>query len=105
MIRHTRRDGNRIHGKKGDLPAPETTEGCLGQLIAFASEFLERECAEGSDPGLCVAVPEQGSVAAELVAFGRRAKEEVITREPTWSSCLAGRSTQVRKKTEKFQAG
>lgn len=59
----------------------EMKEGCLGQLIAFASDFLERECAEGSDPGLCVAVPEQVSVAAELVAFGRRAKEEVIAKQ------------------------
>ena len=59
----------------------EMKEGCLERLIAFASGFLERECAEGSDPGLCVAVPDQVSVAAELVAFGRRAKEEVIAKK------------------------
>ncbi|MBU5635119.1 hypothetical protein KOM00_00040 [Geomonas sp. Red69] len=61
----------------------------LEPLVSFACGFLERECAEGSDPGLCVAVPEQVPVAADLIAFGRRAKQEVITKGEALA--LAGR--------------
>jgi hypothetical protein len=57
----------------------ELEEGCLDQVIEFACEFLENECAEGSDPGLCVAVLDQLAAADELIAFGKRAKLEVIT--------------------------
>ncbi|MBU5612251.1 hypothetical protein [Geomonas azotofigens] len=54
---------------------------CLERVIPFASEFLERECAEGSDPGLCLAVTDGLDSPAELVGFGRRAKQEVIRKE------------------------
>jgi hypothetical protein len=53
--------------------------GCLDQVIGFARHFLEHECAEGSDPGLCVAVLDRLEAAPELIAFGQRAKLEVIT--------------------------
>jgi hypothetical protein len=52
---------------------------CLDQAIAFAGAFLDHESAEGSDPGLCVAVLDRIGSATELVAFGQRAKREVIT--------------------------
>ena len=51
----------------------------LEQVISFAGAFLDHECAEGSDPGLCVAVLDRVGPASELVSFGRRAKQEVIT--------------------------
>jgi hypothetical protein len=56
----------------------DLTEGCLEQVISYAAQFLERESAEGSDPGLCVA-PVGGCGDQELIAFGRRAKCEVLT--------------------------
>ncbi|QWV93813.1 hypothetical protein KP004_01060 [Geomonas oryzisoli] len=67
----------------------EMQQGALAQLISFACDFLGRECADGSDPGLCVAVLEQIAAPAELVAFGRRAKLEVITKSEATE--LAGR--------------
>lgn len=57
----------------------EINEGCLGEVISFAGDFLGRESAEGSDPGLCVVSLAALKHAPELVEFGRRAKREVIT--------------------------
>lgn len=46
-------------------------------LQVLCAEFLERDCAPGSDPGLCVA----SQVAADRVSsFGRRAKTEIVTK-------------------------
>lgn len=52
----------------------------LNSLIEYASDFLKRESAEGSDPGLCVAVPEQIENQDSLIAFGQRAKQAVLTK-------------------------
>lgn len=51
----------------------------LDRVIVHAAAFLGRESAVGSDPGLCVVAVERLADAAPLVAFGRRAKEEVVT--------------------------
>jgi hypothetical protein len=59
-------------------------EGCLEALIAHASAFLEREGAPGSDPGLCVAVAERLAGIEDLVAFGRKAKEVVVTKSDAY---------------------
>jgi hypothetical protein len=67
----------------------EIDERCLDQVIAFAGRFLDRECAEGSDPGLCIAVLDRLGPASELIAFGRRAKLEVVTMSEAFE--LAGR--------------
>jgi hypothetical protein len=67
----------------------EIGEGCLDQVVEFASGFLDHECAEGSDPGLCVAVLDRIGPAPELIAFGQRAKLEVITMPEAFD--LAGR--------------
>jgi hypothetical protein len=50
----------------------------LGELTEFASDFLVRESAEGSDPGLCVAVAERLPRTDSLIDFGYRAKRSVI---------------------------
>ncbi|MBJ6802316.1 hypothetical protein [Geomonas propionica] len=68
------------HNSAMCLPV-EMPEQCLERTITFACDFLERECADGSDPGLCVVVTDNIDSAAELVAFGRRAKQEVIRKE------------------------
>jgi hypothetical protein len=49
----------------------EIGEECLDRVIAFAGDFLDHECAEGSDPGLCVAVLDRIGPAPELIAFGQ----------------------------------
>ncbi|MDD2335466.1 MAG: hypothetical protein PHD01_02695 [Geobacteraceae bacterium] len=50
----------------------------LGALTEYASGFLARESAEGSDPGLCVAVAERLPQTDALIDFGYRAKRTVI---------------------------
>ena len=52
----------------------EVAQGWLEPVIEFVSGFLEKESAQGSDPGLCVAVPDRVAQAQELIAFGQRAK-------------------------------
>ena len=63
----------------------EIGEGHLDAVIAFAGEFLDTECAEGSDPGLCVAVLDRVQSAGELIAFVQRAKLEVIAMDEAYS--------------------
>lgn len=60
----------------------------LQPLIDYASEYLKRESATGSDPGLCVAVVEQLSDPEVVVAFGRKAKAEVLNKKMAYK--LAG---------------
>lgn len=65
--------------------AAELGESYLDGLINFASDFLSRECAEGSDPGLCIAVPERLSKPGVLIDFGRRAKETIVSKTEAYS--------------------
>jgi hypothetical protein len=64
-------------------------EDALDRVVAHAAEILGRESAEGSDPGLCVAVVERLECRDELATFGRQAKSRVISRDEAFS--LAGR--------------
>lgn len=58
--------------------------GCLEQVISHAADYLARESAEGSDPGLCVAVVDQLTEPDELIKYGRAAKESVLTKESAY---------------------
>lgn len=53
----------------------------IDELAAFCSGLLERECADGSDPGLCIASLNRITNGEELIVFGRRAKSEILTKE------------------------
>ncbi len=53
-------------------------ENSLRTCIEYASELLERESAEGSDPGLCIAVADKIASPRTLVEFGRKAKRVVV---------------------------
>jgi len=53
----------------------------LEQLIDFASDFLVKESAAGSDPGLCVVVIDRLARPGWLIAFGYSAKQEVLTKD------------------------
>lgn len=64
--------------------AAELNESYLEHLISFAKDFLSRESAEGSDPGLCVAVPERLSESVLLIDFGRRAKETIVSKREAY---------------------
>ena len=53
----------------------------IPQIIKIAAEYLEKNAAEGSDPGVCFVQHEELENPEELVAYGMRAKNEVLTKE------------------------
>ncbi len=64
--------------------AADLNEDSLGLIIDFASDFLSRECAEGSDPGLCVAIPERITDESALISFGREAKVSILKKQDAY---------------------
>ncbi len=61
--------------------AAEIDPSRLEQLIDFASNFLVKESAPGSDPGLCVVAVDHLARPGWLIAFGYSAKQEVLTKD------------------------
>jgi len=57
----------------------DINEAFINDIINYASDFLENESAEGSDPGLCVISIDKLSEPELLIEFGRKAKKEVLT--------------------------
>jgi len=53
----------------------------LEAIIKYGGEFLERERAVGSDPGLCVVIPERIIHPGWLIAYGFSAKHEVLNKD------------------------
>lgn len=62
----------------------EIEETFLENIIYYCSNFLNNECAEGSDPGLCVAAFHRISAPDLLIEFGKRAKKEVVTKDDAY---------------------
>lgn len=60
----------------------------LGEVINYASDFLARESATGSDPGLCVASSATLGCVAEIIDFGQRAKKVVLTKAQAYELAL-----------------
>jgi len=56
----------------------------LNPVIEYASDFLARESAPDSDPGLCVAVTDRISRPGWLVSFGYMAKNVVLTKQQAY---------------------
>lgn len=56
----------------------DINELCLEKLTEYACDFLEKESAEGSDPGLCVAVQAETLETELLIEFGKKAKKQII---------------------------
>lgn len=56
-------------------------EDCLDNIIGYSSSFLEKERASGSDPGLCVVIPEKLTNPGWLIAYGFSAKQEVLNKD------------------------
>jgi len=65
--------------------AADLNEADLDALTGYAAEFLARESAPGSDPGLCIAVAERVKKPELLIAFGRKAKDTVVTKREACS--------------------
>ena len=53
-------------------------------LIMAAGQYLEQRSAPGSDPGLCIVREDWIKNPSELLAFGYRAKREIITKEEAY---------------------
>lgn len=62
----------------------DIANGCLQQVIDYASDFLVRECHPESDPGLCVAVIDEVPDNKSLIDFGYKAKQAVVTKEEAY---------------------
>ncbi len=56
----------------------------LEAFTEFAQSFLHREKAPGSDPGLCVVNRDRLSDPDALMAFGKKAKNTIITKEEAY---------------------
>lgn len=52
----------------------------LEEVVAFCRNYMDSHCAEGSDPGLCILVPDRLASPEPLLAFGRAAKQTVLTK-------------------------
>lgn len=63
----------------------DLTPGRLPDLIALASDFLVANCDPGSDPGLCVTEVEKLAAPGRLIAFGFRAKEQVLSKAEAYA--------------------
>ena len=58
----------------------------INEIIELAAKHLTDSCAEGSDPGLCVASMEDIPCLASLIAYGRRAKNSLLTKEEAYET-------------------
>jgi hypothetical protein len=54
------------------------------RFIDYAGEFLQRESAPGSDPGLCVVLPELLPDPELLIDYGRSAKQRVLDKRSAY---------------------
>jgi phage tail protein X len=60
-------------------------EEALAQVIESCAAMLKAESVATADPGLAVVVPERLSRPERLMAYGRRAKEYVITKDEAYA--------------------
>jgi hypothetical protein len=63
----------------------ELHDSSLDGLIDSAASFLRQQSAPGSDPGLCIAICETLRSPSAIVDFGRRAKEQVLTKAEAYA--------------------
>ena len=58
-------------------------------LTAFCRDYLENNCAAGSDPGLCILTDDANKDYTVLTAFGKRAQSEVLTKHDAYTAAEA----------------
>ncbi|HAU31984.1 MAG TPA: hypothetical protein DCW46_06960 [Desulfotomaculum sp.] len=56
----------------------------LSDLTAYIVDYLTAESAEGSDPGLCIVLPDQLGDPDLLIKFGLEAKKKVLKKEDAY---------------------
>ncbi|HKK99634.1 MAG TPA: hypothetical protein VJ943_05250 [Desulfotignum sp.] len=67
-------------------------QGTIDDIMALFTNFLETRTEKGSDPGLCVAPlsgPLNRQKFVELVAFGKAAKQQVLTKSDAYGLAAA----------------
>ena len=64
-------------------------KGQLQDVIAMTQNMLVHESAEGSDPGLCVAIKDEIPDPASLLRYGRAAKCSLLTKEQAYALAQA----------------
>ncbi len=64
--------------------AADIEESALEDVIHHASDFLARESAPGSDPGLCVAVVDRLKDPEQLISFGYKVKESIVATDEAY---------------------
>ena len=62
----------------------DVSKTLIAEIIDFASNYLACSCAEGSDPGLCVALTDVIPDSAKFIAYGRRAKNSLLTKDEAY---------------------
>jgi hypothetical protein len=63
----------------------DVNEAFLEDITQFAANFLEKESAEGSDPGLCIVKVDLLDDKKRLIDFGYKAKKIVLVKEIAYS--------------------
>ena len=58
-------------------------------LTAFCKDYLEKNAAPGSDPGLCVLTDDPALDYTPLTSFGRRAQTEIVTKREAYETAAA----------------
>jgi hypothetical protein len=59
---------------------------CLKNITELCAGYLEKESAKGSDPGLCIVKLDRLSNSEELINFGKKAKQAVITKKEAYET-------------------
>jgi tRNA(Ile2) C34 agmatinyltransferase TiaS len=73
------------HNSSMCFPA-EISADKLETVICYCCSTLPAESVAGSDPGLCIMVPERLENPEIVVEFGRKAKKAVITKEEAYAT-------------------
>ncbi len=61
----------------------ELETDCIEKLTEFCEEYVVKECADGSDVGLCI--KEKEKVFESVINWGVRAKKEILTQKEAYS--------------------
>ncbi len=64
-------------------------DGDLRRIKEFCMDYLERESAIGSDPGLCIVVADTLRDRQRLIDYGKRAKGTVLTKKEAYDTAAA----------------
>ena len=56
------------------------------ELTRFCRDYLEKNSAEGSDPGICVLTASDDIDYSSLISFGKRAQSEIVSKQEAYDT-------------------